>query len=247
MSRFSPNKNVYQDMFNFEKNYWWYQGLRDNLKFFVNKYNHKSVLDAGCGTGGNMIEISKITKEIYGIDISEEAISIAKEHKIKNLYQGNLINLPFEDRKFELIYCMDVFGNLNEEDTFKTLREFHRCLKDDGILILQTAGVKSLKSTHDEYWDIQKRYELNELTNIVLINNFQIIKKTYRHFFLFPIIALIKILNKNKETLDSGDFVELPKLVNFILFLIMKFENFILRYVSFPIGSSVFIIAKKIN
>ena len=245
MNNFSPNKNVYQDMFIYEKDYWWYQGLRNNLKFFVNKYNHKVVLDAGCGTGGNMIEISSITKEIYGIDISKEAISIAKKHNIKNLQQGNLIKIPFEDKKFELIYCMDVFGNLNEEDTIRALQEFHRCLDEKGILILQTAGIESLTSAHDKYWDIQKRYNLNELVNILVKTNFEIIKKTYRHFFLFPIIASIKILNKNKDISDSGDFIKLPRFVNYILYLTMKMENFLLRFINYPIGSSLFIIAKK--
>jgi len=245
MSKFIPNKNVYKDMFNFEKNYWWYVALRENLNFFIKKFKPKTVLDAGCGTGANMIEIKNYVDKIYGIDISKEAIEICNENKLNNLFLGNLVNLPFEDNMFDLIYCMDVFGNLNDIESDTVLREFYRCLNNSGYLIIQTAAIGGLTSSHDEYWDIQKRYQLEELGDKISKNKYVIIKKSYRHFLLFPMIALIKILNKNKKELNSGDFFQLPFFINYSLIWIMRIENFLLRFLNFPIGSSAFIIARK--
>ena len=88
MNKFSPSENVYRDMDLFEKDYWWYVSLRDINKFFLKKFKPSKVLDAGCGTGANLDSIKNLTNSSYGIDIAREALQIAKEKGLKNLYQG---------------------------------------------------------------------------------------------------------------------------------------------------------------
>jgi len=247
MSKFEPSKNVYKDMRNFELDYWWYRGLREILSYFIDKFQPKIILDAGCGTGANINFLNKSNDkyQIYGVDISKEALDLAKEYKIQNIFQANVSKLPFENNFFDLIYCMDVLGNLNPEETHQTIAEFWRSLKKDGVLIIQTAALPWINSKHDRYWDIQKRYSVNEIAKIIEEDNFEILKKTYRHFFLFPIIAIIKLINKKGSEVNSGDFRKVPNFINNLLYLIMKFENYLLRFINFPIGSSVFIICRK--
>lgn len=244
MINFNPSKSVYKDMYVFEKKYWWYLGLRDLLKYYISKSKSEVVLDAGCGTGANMIEIKSIVNKVYGVDISPEAIKFAKSKNLNNLYLSNLTDLPFDNSFFDLIYCMDVFGNLDQNQTRKTLGEFNRCLKVGGLIIIQTAGLEWLNSSHDKYWDIQKRYSIEELEKIVTECNFKLVKSTYRYFFLFPVIMIVKLINKSKKV-ETGDFQKLPFLLNHLLFLVMKMENSLIKLINFPIGSSIFIIAKK--
>lgn len=244
MTKFNPHQNVYKDMESFEIDYWWYRSLRHTLRYYLNQYNPKIILDAGCGTGANISFINNSDLKIYGLDISREAVTKAKKKGIKNLSIGNISHLPYENNFFDLIYCLDVLGNLDDEKTIESFREFRRCLKKGGILIIQTAALPYLYSSHDKYWDIGKRYYLEELV-LKLEEEFSILKKSYRHFILFPLIFAIKLKNKFHKNKSSGDFEKLPNMLNELLFNVMRFENYLLRYLSLPIGSSVFVIAKK--
>lgn len=75
-------------------------------------HNSKSTLDAGCGHGEFAIKMAKDAHKIIGFDWSIELLKIAnslKEHyKINNVnfvHATTKAELPFEDEKFDLIYC----------------------------------------------------------------------------------------------------------------------------------------------
>ena len=54
----------YYNHFNTEDNHWWFIGQRKILtnvfEKFVNKNENLKIVDAGCGTGRNIIELQKI-------------------------------------------------------------------------------------------------------------------------------------------------------------------------------------------
>lgn len=75
-------------------------------------HNSKSTLDAGCGHGEFAIKMGKDAHKIIGFDWSIELLKIA--NSLKQHYKINNVNfvhattkaeLPFEDGKFDLIYC----------------------------------------------------------------------------------------------------------------------------------------------
>jgi len=137
----------------YKKGAHWEKGSSKNMQLFI-KYLNKGdrVLDAGCGSGQDSIFLAKQGFEVWGIDISNEAIKKAKKnkekYKLENLHflVGDIQNLKFEDEFFDAIYSGWVLHNLPLE---KPASEIHRVLKKRGIaflaFLLNTKYVKDKK------------------------------------------------------------------------------------------------------
>ena len=64
---------------------------------FVKRYIGKNpvILDAGCGTGATMKELSHLG-ETHGFDISKTALALARRRGLKNLSFGTLTDLKYK-------------------------------------------------------------------------------------------------------------------------------------------------------
>lgn len=103
----------------------------------------ESILDVCTGTGDIAIQFAQKdgAGEVVGIDLSEEMIRIARrktksngfEGKIK-LLRGDVLNLPFEDRSFDIVSIG--FGLRNLTDRKGGISEMVRILKDGGRLVI---------------------------------------------------------------------------------------------------------------
>ncbi|KKN21937.1 hypothetical protein LCGC14_0920320 [marine sediment metagenome] len=94
------------------------------------------ILDVGCGNGEFTKYFFKKYKKVYGIDISETALKLARQKKIisKQVDLDNCTNLPFESKFFDTLVCTEVLEHLI---TFqKVFKLFYKVLADDGFLIV---------------------------------------------------------------------------------------------------------------
>ncbi len=94
----------------------------------------KTILDAGCGDGQYIDEFKNYSDSIYGVDIEEERVAKARKMTSIEVFLCDLSQLPFEDDLFDLIFCNEVLEYTDDE--IEVLREFHRVLKDDGLLVI---------------------------------------------------------------------------------------------------------------
>lgn len=103
------------------------------LKQFFNV--KEKILDVGCGDGivGEYL-IKNYNSEVYGIDISEDAIEKAKKKNVKAQVGSSENKLPFEDGTFDTVFWGDNIEHLFEP--IATAKEIKRVLKKDGRLIL---------------------------------------------------------------------------------------------------------------
>ena len=239
-----------------EDKHWWYKGLHELTLHYLNSHVSSEnphppikILDAGCGTGGLLSHLDSKWK-IYGIDINPKAIEFAKKKTPGQFIQGNLHQIPFEDNFFDFIVSNDVIYHqeINEE---QTVREIYRVLKPGGIFFGQVPAFKFLMSPHDKQVHTRKRYRKKEFEKLFPNSNFQIEKISYRIFILFPMVLIIrkiKTLMSNFKKNDKVSDIQMPsKFVNYLLLSILRTENFLLEYMSFPMGTSVFLVAKKLN
>ena len=117
------------------------QHARSLYPVLLEKLSHLSfqcALDLGCGTGEMMRLILQKDnrKELYGLDLSEEMLSVAKAklpEQVK-LMLGDSESLPFPDSFFFFFYCNDSFHHYPEPQ--KVLGEVHRVLKPGGTFLM---------------------------------------------------------------------------------------------------------------
>lgn len=110
-------------------------------------------LDAACGIEHPFkLYLSQNCKEVYAIDIDKRITSRNKINKRMrkklgiidaniykyrlNLMHGDITSIPLPDKKFNKIFCISALEHLLDAGKIKALKEFHRILKDEGMLIL---------------------------------------------------------------------------------------------------------------
>ena len=90
--------------------------IKNSLKT-IGFTNLPCVLDAGFGMGQWTVPLSQQNSELHGIEFSNdryEAVKIDFDLNITNAYiqQGSIENLPYEDNKFDAIFCYSVIFSL---------------------------------------------------------------------------------------------------------------------------------------
>ena len=230
---------------------WWYIGLQDLLLRYIKKYCKSTdsyILDAGCGTGKNIEIIKACGYKVFGIDISENAIEFCHKRNIFEVSIANITNIPFRDNFFDVIFSMDVIHNLDDYSIKRSVKEFYRVLKPSGVLIINCAALEWLRSQHDDIVNLRKRFTKKEIIGLFSDFDFEIIKLSYRVFFLFIPVALIKIVKKIIKKISRRSYSDQwlpPYIFNWLLTKIQLFENKIIYNFYLPIGSSLFIVLKK--
>jgi demethylmenaquinone methyltransferase/2-methoxy-6-polyprenyl-1,4-benzoquinol methylase len=150
IEKYNSTSNFYDDR------YRKIQNEKYKLQFEKTKFKHKTLLDAGCGTGllfeyisnMNFNNLNKNLKYI-GLDISLRMLT-QFTNKIKRLNHrgnsslilGDIENLPFRDDKFNLILSITSLQNL--QDLRKGLQELIRVGKKNTAFTLSIL-LKQLK------------------------------------------------------------------------------------------------------
>lgn len=242
-------KHEYYAMYRAEKSLWWYKGLRDVLDYYLSQKGQKlKILDAGCGSGINIKFLLSKAHLVYGIDFSNDAISLCKKRRLKNVKKGSILKIPFRNNFFDALICIDVLGSMSSNRNIeKAIQEFYRVLKPNGLLLLHCAAFPWLRSPHDAVTNFRIRFVKNELLSYISTSRWNVIKCSYRVSFLFPIVASIKLIKKFLWRFmgDKTDQNLTPHILNQAFFFIQSIENKMLRFIKFPIGSSIILLAEK--
>lgn len=114
----------------------------------------RRALEIGCGPGRLLRPMSQFFDQIYGVDVSDSMVKLAREklYGIPNAFPyaiGGSDLKMFPDRHFDFVYSYAVFQHIPSGDVvFSYLRETVRVLKAGGIARLQING---LPKTSDGY------------------------------------------------------------------------------------------------
>ena len=243
------DKSEYQRMYNLESNFWWYKVLHELVDFTIRKnkpVDDIRVFDAGCGTG-RMMEICQKYGRISGIDFSPEAVRFAKQRGLPNIEIGDLNDYTFEKDNYDGVICLDVLYHTGIRDDLAVVEKFHQTLKKGGILIINLPAFDYLKRSHDVVVHTKKRYRKKSFVNELKKIGFTIESSSYRLPHLYFIILISKLFRGNRKVNESeSDLKELPSWLNALLIFFGRLENWWLKQgFSIPVGSSLFIIAKK--
>lgn len=106
------------------------------------------ILDAGCGSGiaSRFLATTYPLAQVFGVDASEDrlfhAIQSARDFHNILFRPGDVKRLDFSDKTFDLITCRYVLHHMSNLDSIRAIREFYRCLKPGGrIVIIEPDGI----------------------------------------------------------------------------------------------------------
>lgn len=145
--------------------------IKNLLEIFVENLNGEKILDVGCGHGRDAKFFSDLGYEITGVDLSEKLLEIARKNAPKaEFYLMDMRNLAFPSDYFDGIWACASFLHIPKKDSRKTLDEFYRVLKPNGLLYLSVKEgygegfVKSAQYGNEErYFAFYNSKELKEL------------------------------------------------------------------------------------
>lgn len=97
----------------------------------------KKVLIPGFGYGRNAKVFYEAGIEVTGIEISKTAIERARKNfgNNINIHHGSVIDMPFDDRKYDAVYCYSLLHLLNKPDRVKFIHDCYLQLEHNGIMI----------------------------------------------------------------------------------------------------------------
>ena len=114
-----------------------------------------TILDIGCGGGRTIGKLASMAREgkVYGVDISEDSVEVARNHNRKLVNEGKVeirvsgvSELPFEGDYFDLVTAVET--HFYWPNLLADLGEVLRVTKPDGILLV--IGGEYLGSRTDE-------------------------------------------------------------------------------------------------
>ncbi len=229
----------------FRKDFWYIKARIDLLRRILRKQygNRKNlkILDAGCGTGFNFDALTGFG-DVYGADLSANALKQAKRSKYAKLLLKDVNKLDYENY-FDVIIAVEIIEHIKED--FKVIQNFKKYLKPGGILIITTPAFMFLWSSDDEISHHIRRYSKKRLAQIVHRSGLLPSYIGFRYFFMFiPAFLIFMFQNLGKKRTNSLEYT--PGIFNSLLLQIMKLENkLILNKLSLPVGAGLICIAKK--
>lgn len=111
------------------------------------------ILDAGCGNGAYSRILSE-KFEVFGVDISEKQIVLAKHNAPKARFIcQDMTKMTFPDVYFDGILSYYAIIHVPREEHYDLLRNFHRMLKINGIVLLTFQGSDDPESYNLNFLD----------------------------------------------------------------------------------------------
>lgn len=238
------------NIYHAESSFWWYEGMRAITWALVDGRIPRGLasgLDAGCGTGMNALALeNRYGIRMHGVDLAPLAGDYCRKRGFDRAAVASVLRLPFADDSFDLISSMDVLSHVDGDE--QALREFHRVLRPGGWLVLRVPAFASLRSRHSQFIAERRRYCARDLSSMLALQGFSVLRSTYANFFLSP-VAWFKFRiweNVTHQEPQSGVSEAPAPWLNRLLLLVLQSEAALIRSgFRLPFGQSLMVLARK--
>lgn len=248
-------QHTYAIMRRVEESHWWFAGRRQIIRSFLERVCRDlkaardseraiGILDVGCGTGANLEMLSEFG-EAAGVDVSTEALSFCEARGLRNVRQGEAEDLPYNDASFDLVTGLDVVEHL--DDDAAGLREMRRVLRRDGRALLFVPAFMFLWGVQDDVSNHRRRYTLKQLRRLVSEAGFEVERATYVNLSFFAPILLGRLFMRATRLRPESENNIAVGFLNGALGKLLGAERLPLRYLNFPFGVSIILVARKVE
>ena len=229
---------------------WWFAALHANLLLLYRRAGGatgpRPLLDAGSGTGGLLARIAAEypLQNAFGLDADAEACARAAAKSRRPVCAGSVNALPFADAAFGAIFSADVLCHAGVDER-AALAQFHRCLGDEGVLVLSLPAYRWMMSRHDLAVSNVRRYTRSGVAGLLQATGFRVVFAGYWNMLLFPLMVLTRKLLPDGGA-PVSDVKPYPAPVEAVCRAATAIERIPLRWgVSLPFGGSVVAVAAK--
>jgi SAM-dependent methyltransferase len=234
-------------MFEAEQRQWWYAGQRDVARALLEPSvagaPARRVLDAGCGTGFNLVALAPLGRAL-GIDLAPEAIRFCRERGV-TVARASLLALPFPAASFDAVTSFDVIYHDWVTDDRAAVREMARVLRPGGVLLVRVPALEALRGAHDAEVLTRRRYTRGELEALLVGCGLGLERSTYCNSLLLPLLFARRTLDRLMAR-EGSDVGFLPGPVEWLFRSLLRVEAAIVRRgLSLPLGASVVALARK--
>lgn len=231
----------YRELF---ERHWWWRAREDVILRYLRRLELRgdppNILDVGCGDGLFFAQLERFG-HVEGIENDGAVIAPTADRR------SRIHVRPFDDsfepgRRFALITMLDVLEHF--EDRVATLRRAAELLDPGGRLLITVPAFMSLWTAHDEFNHHHIRYSKRTFTADARRAGVEI--DEMRYFFVWP--AAVKLLVRAWERVSRAvpEPAEVPPApINALLHAACVLEHRIGRVVSYPVGSSLIILAHR--
>lgn len=240
------DRDVYARMDQLEANHWWFVGRREIIRAAITKLiplpQKPSILEAGCGTGGNLAMLSSLG-DLDAFEFDDIARKRAEEKSNRSLPFGALPDrIPGDDSAYDLIGLFDVLEHVEADEA--SLAALGARLTPEGRLILTVPAYGWLWSKHDERHHHFRRYTKASLTEAAQAAGLKVERSFYFNSFLFPVVVAIRALKAlfRRDTPDD----DLPgPIINRLLSRVFRTERHLVGTIPMPFGLSLCAVLRR--
>jgi SAM-dependent methyltransferase len=229
-----------------ESEHWWFKArreiIRETISRLIDLPEKPIILEAGCGTGGNLDTLMEFGKvEAFEFDEDAREISVLKSG-LPVAYGALPDEVPFEDCAYDLIGLFDVLEHVEEDKS--SLAALGRKLSDEGVIFVTVPAFQWLWSKHDETHHHFRRYSKSSLSKTAHCAGLEVVSCNYFNSLLLPVAILMRAAKKligsdaPDDTMPSGS-------LNKALYTVFSAERHLLGRIPMPAGLSVMAILRK--
>ena len=239
--------------FDAEQRHFWFRGFKRFVAPLLQQATsgliNPRVLDAGAGTGTNLIFLRRYGTP-YGLELHWRGLQFAHERGLPRLAQGSVTALPYIDSSIDVVVSFDVLYCLPAPAEAAAISEMYRVLKPGAALIVNVAAMNMLKGDHSVLGGEVRRYTRHELRQRLQHAGFRVDRITHTNAFLFPITATVRWFQRLRglktDIQNQGDFYVPPAPVNALFSGALAIESkLVAAGVNMPVGSSLLCLARK--
>lgn len=187
----------------------------------LKKKNGISILDVGCGEGSFLLKLNAKKFIKNGVEINQEGVAICRKSGLE-IYSQNLIDINFENKKFDVITLWHVLEHL--PNPVEMLKKIHTILSDNGVLIFEVPNTDSFgfKYGREDWFHLDSPrhlmlYNIRSVTRLCELSGFRIItirssffdypldlfwsvSKSPIRYLIYPFYPIAKFLSKETLT-----------------------------------------------
>lgn len=155
------------------------------------------VIELGCGTGNYVLYFSRNGFDATGVDISENAIEIARKSALKagvmcRFVAADVLGaLPEIEDKYDFAYDWELLHHIFPEDREKYVRNVHRFLNPKGRYL------SVCFSEEDPQFGGSGKYRKTPLATVLYFSNEKEIESLFKEYYVIEELKTIEIRGKH--------------------------------------------------